>query len=92
MMKIMVPVTILRMIPRIGDKGTPERKAEAERIQEKLRIWEESLPPSFSPIDPPEMMMILDHDSILEHLQPIYYDSLNVAIAMGIPPFVLGSD
>src|SRR5579871_5662432 len=26
MMKIMVPVTILRMVPRNGDRGTPERK------------------------------------------------------------------
>jgi hypothetical protein len=83
MMKIMVPVTILRMIPRIGDKGTPERKAEGERIQQKLQHWEQSLPPSFAPIDPPEMMIMLD-DSILQHLQPIYYNSLNVAIAMGI--------
>jgi hypothetical protein len=84
MMKIMVPITILRMVPRTGDKGTPQRKAEGEKIQEKLRIWEESLPASFAPIDPPEMMMILDH-SILQHLQPIYYVSLNVAVAMGIP-------
>jgi hypothetical protein len=83
MMRIMVPITILRMIPTTGDKGTAERKAEGERIQQKLRDWEISLPGSFSPIDPPEMMMILD-DSILQHLQPIYYMSLNIAIAMGI--------
>ena len=83
MMKIMVPTTILRMVPRNGDKGTPQRKAEGEKIQEKLRVWEESLPVSFAPIEAPDIMMILD-DSILQHLQPIYYVSLNVAVAMGI--------
>jgi hypothetical protein len=86
MMKIMVPITILRMVPRIGDKGTPQRKAEGEKILEKLRIWEESLPASFAPVEAPAMMMILE-DSISHHLQPIYYCSLNVAVAMGILSF-----
>lgn len=85
MMKIMVPITILRMVPRTGDKGTLERKAEGERIQETLRSWEKSLPASFAPTEAPEMMMILE-DSMSHHLQPIYYISLNVAVAMGILP------
>ena len=83
MMKIMVPITILRMVPRTGDKGTLERKAEGDKIQEKLRAWENSLPPSFAPIRAPEMMMILDDDSITQLLEPIYYVTLNVAVAMG---------
>lgn len=82
-MKIMVPVTILRMVPRTGDRGTPERKAEGEKIQEMLRVWESSLPASFAPIGNPDMMMLLE-DSILQQLQPIYYGSLNIAIAMGM--------
>ena len=85
MMKIMVPITILRMVPQTGDKGTPQRKAEGEKIQERLRNWEESLPPNFSPVEAPVMMMILDNP-ILQILEPIYYISLNVAVAMGISP------
>jgi hypothetical protein len=88
MMKIMVPVTVLRMVPRTGDRGTAERKREGEKIQEKLRDWERGLPASFQPIEAPEMMMILD-DGILLHLDPIYYASLNIAVAMGTPlPFM----
>jgi hypothetical protein len=82
MMKIMVPVTVLRMVPRTGDRGTAERKREGEKIQEKLRDWERGLPASFQPIEAPEMMMILD-DGILLQLDPIYYASLNIAVAMG---------
>lgn len=79
MMKIMVPVTVLRMIPRQGDKGTQERKVEGERIQVLLREWSQSLPSSFSEIDGPEMMMILDSSPV--QLQPLYYSSYNIAIA-----------
>jgi hypothetical protein len=85
MMKIMVPITILRMIPRQGDKGTSERKEEGERIQGMLRAWEAGLPASFKEVDTPEMMMILEDDEILLHLQPIHYVSHNVAVAMGNP-------
>jgi hypothetical protein len=83
LMKIMIPVTVLRMVPRTGDRGTPERKAEGRKIQEMLRAWESSLPASFAPVENPDMMMLLDN-SILQHLDPIYYSSLNIAIAMGI--------
>ena len=83
MMKIMVPVTILRMVPRTGDRGTLERKAEGERILGLLRNWETALPASFIPIEPPAIMDMLD-DSILQHLEPLYFNSLNVAVAMGI--------
>jgi len=83
MMKIMVPVTVLRMVPRTGDRGTLERKTEGERILELLRNWENALPPSFIPIESPPLMEMLD-DSILQHLQPLYFNSLNVAVAMGI--------
>jgi len=83
MMRIMVPITILRMIPRQGDKGTPERQMEGERIQGLLAQWVASLPDSFREIEPPEMMMILDDEPVLQHLQPLYYISHNVAVAMG---------
>jgi hypothetical protein len=86
MMKIMVPITVLRMVPRTGDRGTPERKTQGEKIQEMLRIWKLNLPRSFEPIQPPELMMIIE-DSVTQHLQPIYYGSLNVAVAMGISFF-----
>lgn len=82
MMKIMIPVTILRMVPQSGNRGTAERKAEGRKIQELLQGWETSLPPSFMEIEPPETMVLLDNP-ILQHLQPLYYASLNVAIAMG---------
>ena len=85
MMKIMVPVTVLRMVPRIGDRGTAGRKREGERILGLLRSWEESLPANFMPIEPPAMMEMLN-DSILQHLQALYFSSLNVAVAMGISP------
>ena len=87
-MKIMVPVTVLRMVPRNGDRGTLERKRESEKIEEMLRNWERNLPLSFLEIEPPEMMMILD-DAILQHLHPTYFGSLNVAVAMGITPSLL---
>lgn len=83
MMKIMIPITILRMVPQTGNRGTEERKAEGQKIQEMLQGWEVSLPPSFMEIEPPETMMLLD-TPILQHLQPLYYASLNVAVAMGI--------
>jgi len=86
MMRIMVPVTILRMIPRQGDKGTAERQREGERIQELLAQWGDSLPDSFTEIEQPEMMMILDDEPVLQHLQPLYYISHNVAVAMGTNP------
>jgi hypothetical protein len=82
MMKIMVPVTVLRMVPRTGNRGTPERAAKGEEIQEMLRVWENSLPGSFMSIEPPDTSSI--QAQILQHLQPIYYSSLNVAVAMGI--------
>jgi hypothetical protein len=82
MMKIMVPVTVLRMIPRQGDKGTTERKAEGERIQALLQEWLQSLPSSFAEIDGPEMMMILDSAPVQTHLEPLYYPTYNIAIAM----------
>jgi hypothetical protein len=84
MMKIMVPVTVLRMVPRTGNRGTPERAAKGDEIQEMLRVWESSLPGSFMPIEPPDTSS-LPETPILNHLEPIYYNSLNVAVAMGIP-------
>jgi len=83
MMRIMVPITILRMIPRQGDKGTSERQREGERIQGLLTQWEASLPESFREIEQPEMMIILDDEPVLQQLQPLYYISHNVAVAMG---------
>jgi hypothetical protein len=78
MMKVMVPITILRMVPHSGDKGTLERKAEGERIHTMLHEWEYTLPPSFASIPSP------DHD-IMEppYLTPIYFSSLDVSVAMG---------
>jgi hypothetical protein len=91
MMKIMVPVTVLRMVPRTGDRGTAERKRDGEKIQEKLQEWERGLPGSFRPIEAPEMMMILD-DGMVSQLDPIYYASLNIAVAMGRISFYLKVD
>jgi hypothetical protein len=85
MMQIMIPVTILRMVPQTGNRGTEDRKTEGQKIQEMLQQWEVSLPASFMEIDPPETMMLLD-TAILQHLQPLYYASLSVAVAMGIFP------
>ena len=86
MMKIMIPVTVLRMVPQTGNRGTEERKAEFDKIMEMLREWESNLPASFLSIDSPETMT-LPPAPILQHLDPIYYGSLNVAVAMGISPF-----
>jgi hypothetical protein len=83
MMQIMIPVTILRMVPQTGNRGTEDRKTEGQKIQGMLRQWEDSLPASFMEIDPPETMMLLD-SAILQPLQPLYYASLRVAVAMGI--------
>lgn len=81
-MKIMVPVTILRMVPRHGDRGTPERKEKGQKIQDTLYDWERNLPVSFMEIEAPDLIMFFD-DPILRHLQPVYFGSLNVAVAMG---------
>ena len=85
MMKIMVPVTVLRMVPQTGNRGTDDRKEEYAKIIEMLRDWESELPASFLSIESPETIA-LPHAAILEHLDPIYYGSLNVAVAMGTFP------
>lgn len=82
MMKIMIPVTVLRMVPQTGNRGTEDRKREFEKIMEMLTEWEKGLPASFMTIDSPETTS-LPNVPILQHLEPIYYGSLNVAVAMG---------
>ena len=86
-MKIMIPVTVLRMVPQTGNRGTEDRKREFEKIMGMLRDWERGLPASFMSVETPETMS-LPTVAILEHLDPIYYGSLNVAVAMGSPPFL----
>ena len=82
MLKIMVPIAILRMVPRTSDRGTQERKMEGKRILQMLQDWEDGLPSSFAPIRPPELIVIME-DPISQYLQPIHFGSLNVAVAMG---------
>lgn len=83
MMKIMIPVTVLRMVPQTGNRGTEDRKSEFEKIKKMLHEWESNLPASFMSIDSPETTT-LPPAAILQQLEPIYYGSLAVAVAMGI--------
>lgn len=82
LLKIMVPITVLRTVPRTADRGTPERKEEGRRIQELLNNWEQTVSGVFKPVPAPDSFIYLDN-SILDYLQPIYYPSFNIAVAMG---------
>jgi hypothetical protein len=68
---------------RVGDFGFPERHEEGEAIQLKLLEWELSLPASFTPVEPPVPLELLDMP-ILKLVQPVFYANTNIAIAMGI--------
>jgi hypothetical protein len=83
LMKIMIPITVLRTVPRTGDRGTQERKEQGQRVQAMLNSWEQSVSGVFRPVTAPDTVVYLDN-SILEYLQPIYYASYNIAVAMGI--------
>lgn len=82
-MKIMIPITVLRMVPRTGDRGTQERKSRGKRIQEMLAGWEQAVSQTFRPVPPPDTIIFLNNP-ITEQLEPIYYPSFNIAVAMGI--------
>ena len=69
---------------RVGDVGFPDRHEEGDEIQLKLLEWELSLPASFMPVEPPLLLELLDL-SILQHLKPIFYVNINIAVAMGSP-------
>lgn len=83
LMKIMTPITVLRMVPRTGDRGTQERKEQGQRIQDMLTSWQQSVSGVFRPVPAPDTAAYLDN-SIVEHLQPLFYSSYNIAVAMGI--------
>ena len=65
--------------------GSPEYLARGDEIEEMLRIWETQLPPSFAPLESAGAVRGLEAQmSIVQELKPIYYSSLNIAVAMGI--------
>ena len=68
------------------DLGSPEYLARGEEIEEMLRLWEYQLPASFMTIETPRAVQGLEaKTSIVQELNPIYYGSLNIAVAMGSP-------
>ena len=88
LMKIMAQVVELRQVlTRWGttkDKlDTEQRIVKGEEILELLRLWESSLPESFSPVTEPQQIINVPNRPILPELRPIYYRSLNVAVVMG---------
>src|SRR5271170_5123427 len=68
---------------RVGDFGFPDRHEEGEAIQLKLE-WELSLPASFTLVEAPVLLELLDMP-ILRFLDLIFYANTNIAVAMGIP-------
>jgi len=86
LLKITAQLNIIRdkthegEIHDIGDQMWHE---EGERLLDLLRNWEASLPQSFLPVPPPRPFELLDIP-LLQHLEPLFYSSVNVAIAMGI--------
>src|SRR5262245_56892014 len=60
LVKIMIPITALRMIPRTSDRGTQIRKAQGEVIQQKLRNWEGLAVTVFQPAPQPNTIVFLD--------------------------------
>jgi len=68
--------------------GSPEYLARGQEIEEMLRVWETHLPVSFEPVETPRAVQGLEAQTpIVQELKPIYYRSLNIAVAMGICPF-----
>jgi hypothetical protein len=65
--------------------GSREYLAMGEEIEEMLRLWEDQLPRSFRPIKSPRAAESLEAQMpIVRELKPIYYGSLNIAVAMGM--------
>jgi Fungal specific transcription factor domain len=82
-MKIMIPIAGLRMIPRTSDRGTLERKIQGQQILDQLGTWEISGMALFQAVEAPATIVILPDFEIREYIEPIYYVSLNHAVAMG---------
>jgi len=64
--------------------GSPEYLAQGDEIEEMLQNWVNHLPESFLPIESPRVLQNLEsRTAITQEFKPIYYRSLNIAVAMG---------
>jgi hypothetical protein len=89
LMKIMAQMLHLKSVytGRGEVKGridSPQRATAGNELRERLQIWESTLPESFKPILEPREIATLPYMPVLADLKPIYYRSLDVAVAMGI--------
>ena len=81
LMKIMTALIELRIGLGHNDDN-PERRAKGAEIREMLKNWKITLSQQFQPIEMPEEVKPLE-SYIPTGLKPIFYRSLNAAIAMG---------
>lgn len=66
--------------------GSSEYLARGEEIEDMLQKWANNLPESFLPVEtaPRAVQNLEARAAIVQELKPIYYRSLNIAVAMGI--------
>jgi hypothetical protein len=89
LMKILARIIELRLAYTTdgtikGQLDTDDRTSSAAEIQCLLRVWERTLPPSFQPTSAPSGTKRFVKSLNLKELSPpIYYRSLNIAVAMG---------
>ena len=81
LMKIMSALVELRIGLGQNDDN-PEHRAKGTEIREMLKNWKNTLPQQFQPIEMPEEVKPLE-SYIPTGMKPIFYRSLNAAIAMG---------
>ena len=81
LMKIVGALVELRVGLEQAD-DTPERRTKGEEISEMLDNWKNSLPQQFRPIEMPEKVKALN-PWIPVGMDPIFYSTLNIAVAMG---------
>ena len=89
LLKIMGRFMELRLNMNIEENfalGSFEYLARGKEIEDMLQNWANNLPECFLPIKtaPKAVQNLQARTAIVQELEPIYYRSLNIAVAMGI--------
>ena len=87
-MKIIRDIKVIRDGNKDGYIGDLEAQERGDRVLDMLKDWGDSLPLSFLPVEPPALLHTLDIP-LLKTLDPLFYSSTTIAIAMGSCPLVL---
>jgi hypothetical protein len=81
LMRVMGSLVELRVGLGVDD-DTPERREKGAQIRAMLKHWKNTLPQQFKPIEMPKEVKFLE-SCIPTGMNPIFYRSLNMAVAMG---------